>query len=82
MEHVAELVAPADGRAARQVEACGVSVESPVRQHTQVDLEQDHNMSDDILNRGEVVHRALAISYRAPTRNQTGKLWFLEHICP
>ena len=46
-----------------------MSVESPFRQHTQVDLEQDHNMSDDILNRGEVVHRALAISYWAPTRN-------------
>jgi hypothetical protein len=58
-----------------------VSVESPFRQHTQVDLEQDHKMSDDILNRGEVVHRALAMSYWAPTWNQTGKLWFLEHIC-
>jgi hypothetical protein len=64
-----------------QVEAGGVSVESPFRQHTQFDLEPDHKMNDDIPSRGEVVHRALAISYWAPTRNQTGKLWFLEHIC-
>jgi hypothetical protein len=59
-----------------------VSVEFPFPQHTQVDLEQDHKMSDDILNRGEVVRRVLAKSYWASTRNQTGKLWFLEHICP
>ena len=74
--------ARAGNQTTRQVEAGGVSVESPFRQHTPVDLEQDHKMSDDILNRGEVVHRALAISYWAPTRNQIGKLWFLEHICP
>ena len=48
--------ARAGNQTTRQVEAGGVSVESPFRQHAQFDLEQDHKMNDAHIN------RALAIS--------------------
>jgi hypothetical protein len=43
--------ARAGNQTTRQVEAGGVSVESPFRQHTQFDLEQDHKMNEDIPSR-------------------------------
>jgi len=49
-----------------------VSVESPFRQHTQFDLEQDHKMNDDIPSRVLAIEARgrYEVSYFALTRAQ------------